>query len=275
MKNYVEGKVVIVTGAGSGFGRLISEKGAAMGAKVVCSDINKESAAAVAGGLNAKGFDAASIKSDVAIKEEVDAMVKFAIGKYGRVDVLVNNAGTMPLAFFSDHKDAWKAWDKCIDVNLRGVIYCMSAVYDQMIEQGQGHIINISSIYGNNPVVGAAVYQATKVACRYVADTLRQEAKGKIKVSVVRPTGVPGTGLGETVINPEALVGLLGQNAGEYSEVMQEISNHPEMTDREKITYYALDPETIADNVIYIINQPWGVNIGDITIRASGEPFIL
>ena len=275
MKNYIEGKVIVVTGAGSGFGKLISEKAAAMGAKVVCSDINEESVRVVADSLKEKKFDAASVKSDVTKKEEVDAMVKFAVARYGRVDVLVNNAGTMPLAFFSDHKDAWKAWDKCIDINLRGVIYCMSAVYDQMIGQGQGHIINISSIYGNNPVVGAAVYQATKVACRYAADTLRQEAKGKIKVSIVRPTGVPGTGLGDTVINPEALVGLLGQNVGEYGELMPEIENHPEMTDKEKITYYALDPETIADSVLYIINQPWGVNIGDITVRASGEPFIL
>ena len=275
MKNYVEGKVIIVTGAGSGFGKLISEKSAALGGKVVCSDINEESVKAVAESLKAKGLDAVSVKSDVTIKEEVDAMVAFAIETYGCVDVLVNNAGTMPLSFFSDHKDAWKAWDQCIDINLRGVIYCISAVYDQMIEQGKGHIINISSIYGNNPVIGAAVYQATKVACRYVADTLRQEAKGKIKVSVVRPTGVPGTGLAETVINMEALVGLLGQNAGEYTELMPEIANHPEMTDKEKITYYALDPEAIADNVIYIINQPWGVNIGDITVRASAEPFIL
>ena len=275
MKNYVEGKVIIVTGAGSGFGKLISEKAAAMGAKVVCSDINEESVKAVADSLKAKELDAVSIKSDVTIMEEVDAMVQFAIEKFGRVDVLVNNAGIMPLAFFSDHKDACKAWDKCIDINLRGVVYCMSAVYDQMVEQGQGHIINISSIYGNSPVVGAGVYQATKVACRFVADTLRQEAKGKIKVSVVRPTGVPGTGLGETVINPEALVGILGLNAGEYTEVMEKIENHPEMTDKEKITYYALDPETLADSVIYVINQPWGVNIGDITVRASGEPFML
>ena len=275
MTNYVEGKVIIVTGAGSGFGKLISEKASAMGAKVVCSDVNEESVKTVADGLTEKGLDAASVKSDVTIKKEVEAMVSLAIKKYGRVDVLVNNAGIMPLAFFSDHKEAWKAWDKCIDINLRGVVYGMSAVYDQMVKQGQGHIINISSIYGNNPVVGAGVYQATKVACRYVADTLRQEAKGKIKVSVVRPTGVPGTGLGETVVNPEALIGLLGQNAGEYGELMSDISNHPDMTNKEKITYYALDPETLAESVIYVINQPWGVNIGDITVRASAEPFIL
>jgi NADP-dependent 3-hydroxy acid dehydrogenase YdfG len=275
MKNYVEGKVIIVTGAGSGFGKLISEKAAAMGGKVVCADVNEQSVKAVVEGIKNNGLDAAYRKTDVTIKEEVDAMVQFAIGEYRRVDVLINNAGTMPLAFFADHQQAWKAWDRCIDINLKGVIYCMSAVYDPMIEQGQGHIVNISSIYSNHPVVGSGVYQATKIACRYVADTLRQEARGKIKVSIVRPTGVPGTGLGETVVNPEAIVGLAGQNVNEYIERVSDLSNRPELTDKETIAYYALSPEEIADNVMYVVNQPWGVNIGDITIRASAEPFIM
>lgn len=275
MKNYVEGKVILVTGAGSGFGKLISEKAGAMGAKMVCSDINEENVGAVADAMKAKGIDVTSVKTDVTIKEEVDAMVNFAIEEYGRVDVLINNAGTMPLAFFADHEKAWMAWDKCIDINFKGVVYGISAVYDQMIKQGQGHIINISSIYSNNPVVGSGVYQATKIACRYIAETLRQEAKGKIKVSIIRPTGVLGTGLGGTVVNPEAIIGLWGQNAAEAMTLLTEMSNRPELTDKEKITYFSMDPEPIADNVVYVINQPWGVNIGDITVRASAEPYIL
>lgn len=275
MKNYIEGKVIVITGAGSGFGKLISEKAGAMGAKLVCSDINEESVKAVADDLKTKGIDAASVKADVTIKEEVDDMVKFAIGEFGRVDVLINNAGTMPLAFFADHEKAWKAWDKCIDINFKGVVYGICAVYDQMINQGQGHIINIASIYSNSPVVGSGIYQATKIACRYISETLRQEAKGKIKVSIIRPSAVPATGITETIINPDASVGIMGQNAMEARTLFAEMPHRPELSDKEKISYFSLDPEAIADNVLYVINQPWGVNIGDITVRASAEPFIL
>jgi NADP-dependent 3-hydroxy acid dehydrogenase YdfG len=275
MKNYVEGKVIIVTGAGSGFGKLISEKAGGMGAKLVCADINEESVKAVVEGMKKDGIEAAYLKTDVTVKEEVDAMAQFAVGDYARIDVLINNAGTMPLAFFADHEKAWMAWDKCIDINLKGVIYGISAVYDQMIKQERGHVINISSIYSNHPVVGSGVYQATKIGCRYIAETLRQEAKGKIKVSIIRPTGVPGTGLGDTIINPDAFMGIMGQNAMEAMTLFAEMPNRPDLTDKERISYFSIDPQTIADNVLYVINQPWGVNIGDITVRASAEPYIL
>ncbi len=275
MKNYIENKVIIITGAGGGFGKLTSEKAAAMGAKVVCAGRREENIKTVAEGIKANGFEASYIKADVVVKDDMDAMAQFAIKKYGRIDVLINNAGVMPLSFFSDHKKAWQAWDQCIDINIKGVVYGISAVYDQMIEQGQGHIINISSIYGNKPVVGGSVYQATKIAERYIAETLRQEARGKIKVSVISPTGVPDTGLTGSVINRRAQIGIVGQNLKDTIDYLTEVKNRPELTDREKIEYYYLDPEAIVDNIIYIINQPWGVNISEITVRSSGEPFII
>jgi len=275
MKNYLEGKSIVVTGAGGGFGKLTSEKAAALGARVVCAGRREENIRAVAEGIRANGFEAAYVKADVAVKADMDAMAQFAVKQYGRIDVLVNNAGVMPLAFFSDHKTAWQAWDRCIDINLKGVVYGISAVYDQMIEQGQGHIINVSSIYGNKPVVGGSVYQATKIAERYIAETLRQEARGKIKVSIISPTGVPDTGLSGSIINRQSGIGIMGQNMKEAVDYMTDMQNRPELKDREKIGYYFLDPEAIVDSIIYMINQPWGVNISDMTVRSSGEPFVI
>src|SRR5580700_10816710 len=105
-------------------------------------------------------------------------LAALAVETYSAIDVLVNNAGIMPLAFFADHSAASEAWDRCIDVNLKGVLHGISAVYDQMIAQGRGHVVNISSIYGNAGVEGAGVYSATKAAVTALSDSLRVEAAG-------------------------------------------------------------------------------------------------
>jgi len=128
-----------------------------------------------------------------------------AVDQFGAIDVMVNNAGVMPLSFYADHAEAASAWDRCIDINLKGVLHGIIVVHDQMIEQGRGHIVNISSIYGNYPVAGAAVYGATKAAVNVLSEALRQESQGRIKVTTIRPTGVPTTGLGAGVINPAAV----------------------------------------------------------------------
>ena len=275
MQNYVEGKVIIITGAGGGFGKLLAKKVSALGAKVVCVGRREENVKKVAEGIKEKGYEASYIKADVAIKEDMDAMVQFAVQKYGCVDVLVNNAAIMPTSFFADHAKAWQAWDQCIDINIKGVVHAIAAVYDQMIGQGQGHIINISSIAGNAPVVGGSVYQASKVAVNYISETVRQEARGKIKVSLVKPTAVAATGLYGTMINPRASIGMIGQNWKDTIATNADIKNRPDLTDREKIGFFNCDPEAIVDGVIYVINQPWGVNISDITVRAAGESLIM
>ena len=123
----------------------------------------------------------------------------------GRITV---HAGTMPLAFFADHAAARDAWDRCIDVNIKGVVHGISAVYDHMVERGRGHVVNISSIYGNFPNAGAAVYSATKAAVNVLSEALRVESQGVIKVTTIKPTGVPATRLGASVVNPEATIGI-------------------------------------------------------------------
>ena len=108
---------------------------------------------------------------------------------------MLNNAGTMPLAFYADHANAREAWERCIDINIKGVLYGMLAVHDTMIAQGRGHVINVSSIYGNYPVVGAGVYGATKAALNLLSEGLRSELTGtNVHLTVIYP-GAIGTNI--------------------------------------------------------------------------------
>jgi NADP-dependent 3-hydroxy acid dehydrogenase YdfG len=201
-----------------------------------------------------------------------------AVDEFGAIDVMVNNAGTMPLAFFADHATAADAWDRCIDVNFRGVLNGIGAVHDQMISQGRGQVVVISSIYGNHAVAGSAVYSATKAAVNILADALRQESQGRIKVTVVRPTGVLGTGLGATVSNPAALSGIVGANEPAFMESVTRFYGGDlpaAQADPDDIAYWAITPEELVDQIVYTIDQPWGISIGDITVRASGEHYVL
>ena len=278
MDQPIKDRVVIVTGAGGGFGQLISQKCAALGAKVVCADINKEGLAETIANITEAGGQAISRRTDVTSFEDMQALASKAVEEFGAIDVMVNNAGTMPLAFYSDHAEAMGAWSRCIDINIKGVLHGISAVHDQMISQGRGHVVNISSIYGNFPVTGAAVYGATKSAVNFLSDSLRVEAQGKIKVTIVKPTGVPMTGLAGTVINQEASIGITGQNSEEVGARFAELMSGqapPEIMDKDNIAYLGLDPDSLTDQVVYAINQPWGVSIAEVTVRASGEGFIL
>ena len=278
MSNYLKGKVVVVTGAAGGFGRLVALKSLELGASVVCSDIDERALSQLVEDLNADDSKVFGIKTDVSKLKEVNSLVLETIEKFGQVDVMINNAGIMPLAFYADHDSAAEAWDRCIDINIKGVLNGITAVYDHMIDQGRGHVVNLSSIYGNYPVAGAGVYGASKAAVNFLSESLRVESQGKIKVTIVKPTGVPGTGLGQGIVNQDAIVGILGQNDATYRQMMQaHVSGElpEEHSSRENIEYYALDPEDLADQIIYAINQPWGVSIGDITVRASGDAYVL
>ena len=219
-------------------------------------------------------------RTDVTDRADVFGLADFAVESFGAIDVMVNNAGVMPLAFYADHAQAADAWDRCIDINFRGVLNGIMAVHDQMIAQGRGQVVNISSIYGNTPLAGSAVYTATKAAVNVLSETLRIESQGKIKVTVVKPTGVPGTNLGSGIVNGDAMIGILGQNAasfGEKAAVAWGPDDTPEkaaMTDPEDIRYWAIAPEELADQVVYVIDQPWGISISDITVRASGDQYL-
>lgn len=278
MSDYIKDKSIIITGAASGFGMLTSQKAAEMGAKVTCADVNAEALEKVVSELTNQGFEAQAVPTDVSDSTQMYAMAEAAIEKFGAIDVMVNNAGIMPLAFFSDHKEALSRWHQCIDINLKGVVNGIAAVSDQMARQGRGHVINVSSIFGNAPVLGGGVYAATKTAVNFLSENLRLESQGKIKVTTIRPTGVPATNLNGTVINQAAGMGILGHNGPVMAQEMAEqgeayLANFD--ADQESIGCQSLDPAYVADAIVHAINQPWGVSISDITVRATGEAMIL
>jgi len=276
--NHVESRVIAITGAGGGFGRLVARKVAALGASVVAADINEGELAATADLIGQGGDKVCTVVANVTRIEDMTAMVSAAVERFGAVDVLVNNAGTMPLAFYADHAQALDAWHRCIDINFKGVLNGIVAVHDHMIERGRGHIVNLSSIYGNYPVKGAAVYGATKAAVNVLSESLRQESQGRIKVTTIRPTGVPSTGLVGSIVNFEAGAGIMGANATEFGErygAILEGSAPPALSDRDSIEYFSLDAEDIAEQIVFAINQPWGVSISDLTVRASGDMYVI
>ena len=274
-KSYVEGKVIIITGASSGFGKLTAKRAAEMGGKIVLAARSEEKLKETVAEIKAAGGEASYIVTDVAKKDDVFAMAKFAVDTYGRIDVLVNNAGTMPLAFFSEHEQALDKWEQCIDISIKGTIFGISAVYDQMIKQGQGQVINVSSIYANFPVAGAGVYQVAKMGVQYLAESLRSECQGKIKVTTIKPTGFMKTNLSSSVVDQMAMMPAVAGPLEILSNWVEEAPLRPDFHDINSMTYNDPDPQVLADNIIYAINQPWGVSIGDLTVRASGESFVI
>jgi NADP-dependent 3-hydroxy acid dehydrogenase YdfG len=275
---HISNKVIIVTGAASGFGRLVCEKASSLGALVAGGDIDADGLQQTRAAVEAAGGRMIGRVTDVTRLADLQGLAAETVNAYGHIDVMVNNAGTMPLAFYTDHEQALAAWERCIDINIKGVLYGMLAVHDQMIAQGRGHIVNLSSIYGNYPVAGAGVYGATKAAVNFLSEAMRIESQGKIKVTVVKPTGVPATNLAAGIINPAAIVGILGHNAASYGQTMQAwaAGQLPAAdSDPDSISYVALDPGLLADQIIHVIDQPWGVAIGDITVRASGDGYVL
>ena len=199
-----------------------------MGGKVVLAARREELLREITQEIRESGGEASYIKTDVRVKDQVNAMAKFAVDTYGRIDVLVNDAGTMPLAYYSEHAIA---------------------------------------ILGNYPVSGCGVYNVTKAAVRMLGDSLRVESRGKIKVTNIKPTSVANTGLVSTEVDYNAgLSGIYGKIIDAFMGLAI-----PDRLDTESIHCFDFSPSILADNIIYAIDQPWGVNISELTVRASGE----
>lgn len=274
-KNYVEGKVVIITGASSGFGLLSAKRVAEWGGKVVLAARNEEKLKEVVSNIREAGGEACYVVTDVSKRDDVFRMAQSAVDIYGRIDVLINNAGTMPLAFFSDHEKALDKWEQCLDISIKGTLYGICAVYDQMIKQGSGHVINVSSIYANFPLAGAGVYQVAKIGVQYLADSLRSECQGKIKVTTIKPTGFMRTNLSGSVIDQMAIMPAMTMPTEALVKWIEEQPLRPDFHDINSMSYNDPDPQILADNILYAINQPLGVDVGDITVRCSNDMFII
>ena len=280
MNNYVEGKVILITGAAShrGFGRAAALKLAKMGAKLVLVDRLEDRLHETTALVKEAGAEAVDLVADVGSYEANKKMVQLALDTFGKLDVFVANAGTMPLAFWSDAEIAMDAWNDCIDTNYKGVMYGIAASREALAADHNGQFIVISSIYANAPVSGAAIYQSTKIAVRYLVNTLRQEEFGKIKTTIINPTGVPGTNLMKTVVNRNTYGGGQGSNVVEFFKRAKDLkegngiegANDPSSPNCVNIT-----ANEIADGIVYAINQPAGVSISDLTIRAANETFTI
>lgn len=238
-----ENKVVLITGASSGIGEATARVLAGTGATVVLGARRTERLQALVEQIKAAGGLAHFYKLDVTSRESMQAFVDEAVRKLGRVDVLVNNAGIMPLSPMASLKV--DEWDRMVDVNIKGVLHGIAAVLPVMNQQQSGQIINVSSIGGLGVVPTAAVYCATKYAVRAISDGLRQE-NDRLRVTCVYP-GVVASELANTITDPVAAKAM---------EAYRQI---------------ALQPEAIANAIAHVIAQPDDIDTSEIVVRPTAS----
>lgn len=241
----IEGKIVAITGASSGIGEATAKLLAAKGARVVLGARRTDRLEALAGSIAAAGGSARIKALDVVRRDDMQAFVDYATSEFGRIDVMVNNAGVMPLSPLASLKV--DEWDRMIDVNVRGVLHGIAAVLPGMEAQGFGQIINISSIGGLSVSPTAAVYCATKFAVRAISDGLRQETD-KIRVSVICP------GVTE-------------------SELADSISDEAGRNEMKSFRRIAIPADAVARAIAYAIDQPDDVDVSEIIVRPTASPF--
>ncbi|WP_026621339.1 NADP-dependent 3-hydroxy acid dehydrogenase YdfG [Ensifer sp. WSM1721] len=234
-------KVILITGASSGIGAGIARELAAAGAKVMLGARRIERLEALAAELTGAGGAVLVHPLDVTDRESVNAFANAARQAWGRVDVIVNNAGVMPLSLMASMKV--EEWERMVDVNIKGVLYGIAAVLPEMTVRGSGHIINIASIAALGVSPTAAVYCATKYAVRAISEGLRQEHSA-LRVTCIHP-GVVESELADTITDPVA------------AEAMK--------------TYrtIALKPDAIARAVRFAIEQPNDVDVNEIVVRPT------
>lgn len=245
MSGTMKPKVILVTGASSGIGEATTRLLADQGHHLVIGARRTERLAVLADEIQARGGSVRCRALDVTSLEDVNAFAEFALDAFGRIDVIVNNAGVMPLSPLAALKV--DEWNHMIDVNIRGVLHGIAAVLPSMQAQGHGQVINISSIGGLAVSPTAAVYCATKFAVRAISDGLRQESD-KVRVTVICP-GVVESELADTISDETA------RNA------MREFRR------------IALSPDAVARAVSYAIKQPADVDVSEIVVRPTASPY--
>ncbi len=234
-------KVVLVTGASSGIGADIARELTAAGAKVALGARRIERLEALTAELNQAGGTAFAHPLDVTDRDSMNAFADSARNLWGRVDVIVNNAGIMPLSLMASMKV--EEWDRMVDVNIKGVLYGIAAVLPEMTARGSGHIINIASIGALSVAPTVAVYCATKYAVRAISEGLRQE-NSALRVTCIHP-GVVESDLAHTITDPIAIEAMKTYRA------------------------IALKPDAISRAVRFAIEQPDDVDVNEIVIRPT------
>ena len=241
----IRGKVVAITGASSGIGEATALLLAERGARVILGARRLDRLEALAVRITEAGGEAAYAPTDVKKRDDLSSLVKLACERYGRLDVLVNNAGLGPLAPLDDLRV--EEWEDMIDINIKGVLYGIAAALPTFRRQGSGHFVNIASTAAHRIVPNMAVYCATKFAVRAISEGLRQEAGDKLRVTVISP-GFTRTNIAESMNHPE----LKAQTLAAMDKM-------------------AISPDAIARAIVFAIEQPADVDVGEIIIRPTAQ----
>ena len=240
----VAGKVVVITGASSGLGEATAKMLTEKGAKLVLGARREERLQQLVDDITSDGGEAIYKAVDVTKRDEVEDLANAALEKFGRIDVLVNNAGLMPLAPLDELKV--DEWDQMIDVNIKGVMYGVGAVLPTMRKQESGHIINLSSVAGHVVFPGATVYCATKFAVKAISEGIRQESNGQIRSTNISP-GAVATELTEHISHKDS------------KEMADDLYND------------AIDSGSIARAITFAIEQPGEVDVNEMIIRPTKQ----
>jgi NADP-dependent 3-hydroxy acid dehydrogenase YdfG len=246
MSNNIEAKVVVITGASSGNGEATARLLSAQGGTVVLGARRLKRIQSLAKELTDRGGKALAVATDVTYYDQVKTLVDAAVQTYGRIDVMLNNAGLMPHSPLERIKI--EDWHRTIDVNLKGVLNGIAAALPYMKQQKAGHFINVSSVAGHKVRPGSAVYAATKSAVLVLSEGLRQEVKPyNIRTTVISP-GALATELASSITEPDI--------AENVSKFMHEI---------------ALPAESFARVVAFAISQPADMDINEILFRPTRQ----
>ncbi|QQR41962.1 SDR family oxidoreductase [Myxococcus xanthus] len=241
----IQGKVVVTTGASSGLGEETARHLASRGAKVFLGARRTDRLAAVVADIERGGGQASARAVDVTKRAEVTAFIQAAVDRFGRIDVLVNNAGLMSLAPVA--KTLVDEWDRMVDTNIKGVLYGIAAALPVFQRQNSGHFINISSVAGHKVSMGAAVYAGTKFAVRAISEGLRQEVGGSIRTTIISPGAVQSE-LPMGSSDPET--------AASVKEMYQQL---------------AIPADSVARAIAFAIEQPADVDINEVLLRPTKQ----
>lgn len=241
----IDGKVVAITGASSGIGEATASLLAERGAKVVLGARNPDRLDEVAARISAAGGEAVTKATDVSSRGDLMEFVSLATATYGQLDVLVSNAGIMPVSPFDELRvDDWEAM---VDVNLKGVLFGIAAALPVFRRQGYGHFVNVASTAAFRVTPGQSVYAGTKMAVRAVSEGLRQEAGENLRVTIISP-GMTSTNFADSITDPVA---------------------RAELEQRRDVI--AMPPAAVARAIAFAIEQPPGVDVGEIVVRPTAQ----
>ncbi|NYE63364.1 NADP-dependent 3-hydroxy acid dehydrogenase YdfG [Duganella sp. 1224] len=247
MSTNIDNKVVVITGASSGLGEATARHLAARGAAVVLGARRTDKLEQIAAEIRATGGKAEVLATDVTRKEQVQALVDHAVRVFGRVDVLINNAGLMAIAPLDEVKT--DEWDRMIDINVKGVLYGIAAALPQFRQQNSGHFINIASVAGVKVFSpGGTVYSGTKFAVRAISEGLRHEVGGSIRTTTIEPGAV----------DSELKHGSSHQQSAQFVKEFYKL---------------AIPADAVARAIAYAIEQPADVDINEIVLRPTVQEF--